>query len=183
MLQGGQNTTSLTTFRATGKVTLDLNKWVKGFDLSATGAYKMVREDYTEQINKVQYYDWAGTETGNKQGPGSLKEQNKKWENVTLGAFANYDRMFMNVHHVKAMLGMTAEQETYKQIGAKRSMGPLYPGSDLVDLDVWISGTNNEAYGGQNSWGFVSYLTRLNYDYAGKYLVEFWGVVTVRPNW
>ncbi len=175
LLQGGQNTTSLSTFRATGKVTLDLNKWVKGLDLSATGAYKMVREDYTEQVNKVQYYDWAGTETGNKQGPGSLKEQNKKWENVTLGAFANYDRMFMNVHHVKAMLGMTAEQETYKQVGAKRNMGPLYPGSDLVDLDVWISGTNNEAYGGQNSWGFVSYLTRLNYDYAGKYLVEFLG--------
>ena len=44
-----------------------------------------------------------------------------------MGAFANYDRTFMNVHHVKAMLGMSAEQETYKQIGAVRKMGPLYP--------------------------------------------------------
>ena len=72
LLQGGQNTTSLTTFRATGKVTLDLNKWVKGFDLSATGAYKMVREDYTEQINKVQYYDWAGTGISGVSGEGFL---------------------------------------------------------------------------------------------------------------
>ena len=157
LLQGGRNNTSLATFRATGKVTFDFDKWVKGFDISATGAYKLVREDYTEQKNAVQYYDWVGNPTGNKQGPGSLKEQNKKWENVTLGAFANYDRTFMNVHHVKAMLGMSAEQETYKQIGAVRKMGPLYPGSDLVDLDVWVNGTNNEAYGGQSSWGFVSY--------------------------
>lgn len=175
LLQGGQNKTSLVTFRATGKVTLDLNKWVKGLNLSASGAYKLVDEDYTEQKNQVLYYDWVGKSTGNKQGPGSLKEQYKKWENITLGAFANYDRTFADIHHVKAMLGMSAEQETYKQIGAQRNMGPLYPGSDLVDLDVWITGTNNGAYGGQSSWGFVSYLTRLNYDYAGKYLIEFLG--------
>lgn len=87
LLQGGRNNTSLATFRATGKVTFDFDKWVKGFDISATGAYKLVREDYTEQKNAVQYYDWVGNPTGNKQGPGSLKEQNKKWENVTLGAF------------------------------------------------------------------------------------------------
>lgn len=175
LLQGGRNKAQLATYRAIGKVTFDFDKYVKGFNISANAAYKLVREDYTEQKNEVQYYDWVGNKTGSKNGPGSLKEQNKKWENVTLGAFANYDRTFMDVHHVKAMLGMTAEQETYKQVGAKRNMGPLYPGSDLVDLDVWVSGTNNEAYGGQDSWGFVSYLTRLNYDYAGKYLIEFLG--------
>lgn len=54
-------------------------------------------------------------------------------------------------------------------------MGPLYPGSDLTDLDVWISGTNNEAYGGQSSWGFVSYLGRANYIYNNKYSIEVLG--------
>lgn len=175
ILQGGQNKSSLTTFRGTAKATYDFSKLVKGLNISASGSYKLVGEDYTEQKNEVLYYDWAGKQTGKKQGPGSLKEQSKKWENITLGAFANYENTFFDAHHVKAMLGMTAEQETYKQIGAKRNMGPLYPGSDLVDLDVWLNGTNNEAYGGQNSWGFVSYLTRLNYDYAGKYLIEFLG--------
>lgn len=28
-----------------------------------------------EVKNKVQYYDWVGTQTGNKQGPGQLKEE------------------------------------------------------------------------------------------------------------
>ena len=29
----------------------------------------------------------VGTQTGNKQGPGQLKEEIEKWENITLGAF------------------------------------------------------------------------------------------------
>ena len=54
--------------------------------------------------------------TGNKQGPGQLKEEIAKWENITLGAFADYNRTFADVHSVSAMLGMTAEQETYKTV-------------------------------------------------------------------
>ncbi len=42
-------------------------------------------------------------------------------------------------------------------------------------MDVWVNGNNNEAYGGQNSWGLVSYLGRLNYTYADKYSIEVLG--------
>lgn len=175
LVDGGQNKNNLTTFRANMKATLDLSKWVNGLSLSGKGAYKSVNRGYHEQKNKVQYYDWTGTPTGNKQGPGSLKEEIQKWEAITLEGFINYQRTFADFHNVSAMLGMTAEQEDYKRVGAVRKKGPIYPGSDLSDLDVWVSGDNNEAYGGQSSWGFVSYMTRLNYDYAGKYLVEFLG--------
>lgn len=175
LTQGGLKKNSLTTFRGNMKATYDFSKWLKGFSLSASGNYKLVQRNIQEVKNKVQYYDWAGTPTGNKQGPGSLNENIEKWENVTLGAFANYERTFANIHSVSAMFGMTAEQETSKKIGGKRNMGPLYPDSDLTDLDVWISGTNNEAYGGQSSWGFVSYLGRLNYIYDDKYSVEVLG--------
>ena len=48
---------------------------------------------------------------------GQLKEEIAKWENITLGAFANYNRTFADVHSVSAMLGMTAEQETYDPSG------------------------------------------------------------------
>lgn len=60
------------------------------------------------------------------------------------------------------MIGMTAEQETSKKVVAARNMGPMYPGSGLTDLNVWITGDNNTAEGGQGSWGFVSYMGRLN---------------------
>jgi TonB-linked SusC/RagA family outer membrane protein len=38
-----------------------------------------------------------------------------------------------------------------------------------------VSGTNNGAGGGQSSWAFLSYITRLNYNYDNKYIVEFLG--------
>lgn len=170
---GGKNKYRLTTFRGSMKATYDMSQLVKGLSLSATGAYKLVQSNTQTTKNKIQYYDWVGTMTGNRQGPGSITETDKRWENITLGAFANYERTFADKHNVFAMVGMTAEQETYKGITASRSQGPLYEGADLLDLNVWESGENNGASGGQNSWGLVSYLTRLNYSYLDKYSVEF----------
>ena len=77
----------MTTFRGSAKATYDFSKWVKGLSISASGAYKTVQRNMQEVKNKVQYYDWVGTQTGNKQGPGQLKEEIEKWENITLGAF------------------------------------------------------------------------------------------------
>ena len=170
---GGKNKYRLTTFRGSMKATYDMSQLVKGLSLSASGAYKLVQSNTQTTKNKIQYYDWVGTMTGNRQGPGSISETDKRWENITLGAFANYERTFADKHNVFAMLGVTAEQETYKGITASRSQGPLYEGSGLTDLNVWESGENNGASGGQNSWGLVSYLTRLNYSYMDKYSVEF----------
>lgn len=175
LVNGGRVENKLSTFRANMKATLDLDKWVKGLSFSAAGRYKLVDRSKTTMKNQVQYYDWVGTPTGNKQGPGSLDDYVEKWENVTLEGFANYNHIFNEVHSVSAMLGMTAEQETAKKVGGTRSQGPIYPGSDLVDLNVWVSGDNNAAYGGQSSWGFVSYLGRLNYIYDDKYSVELLG--------
>lgn len=92
-----------------------------------------------------------------------------------LSAMLNYKNTFANVHNVAAMLGMTAEQETYKGLSASRNKGPLFEGSGLEDLDMFQGGDNNGAGGGKNSWGLVSYITRLNYDYDNRYAVEFLG--------
>lgn len=73
------------------------------------------------------------------------------------------------------MLGVTAEQETYKRIYASRSQGEMFEGSGLTDLNVYIGGTNNGADGGQTEWAFLSYVTRLGYTYKDKYLFEFLG--------
>lgn len=175
LTQGGQNKTNYTTFRSSLKATYDFSKWVKGLSVSASGAYKVVEKEYTEEKNQVYFYDWVGTVAGIVSGPGSLKEQRTKWTNTTLGAFVNYKNTFAKVHNVEAMLGIQGEQEDSKTVTAARNLGPIYPNSGLVDLDVWVSGDNNTASGGQSSWGFVSYLATLRYNYDQKYLVEFLG--------
>lgn len=155
--------------------TYDFQKLLKGLTLTGNAAYKMVEENSQHTYYKVQYYDWVGTPTGNKKGPGSMDQVNKRWENMNLSAMLNYKNTFANVHNVAAMLGMTAEQETYKGLSASRNKGPLFEGSGLEDLDMFQGGDNNGAGGGKNSWGLVSYITRLNYDYDNRYAVEFLG--------
>jgi TonB-linked SusC/RagA family outer membrane protein len=175
LINGGQAKTGFTTFRANLKATLDLSQLTQGLSLSATGGYKSVGKDIQTQVNKVQYYDWENNPTGNKNSPDKLTEEMNKWENITLGGFINYNRTFGELHNVSAMLGMTAEEESTKKVTASRNSGSLYEGSGLVDLNAMVSGTNNGAGGGQSSWSFLSYITRLNYNYDNKYIVEFLG--------
>lgn len=175
LVGGGQTKTDFNTFRSNIKATLDLSQLVRGLSLSGTGSFKRVEKDVQELKKEVQYYDWEGNKTGKRQSPGSLKEEKYEWKNVTFGGFINYTRSFNQVHNVSAMLGMTAEEENYKKILASRNSGPLYAGSDLVDLEVMVNGTNNGAGGGQSSWGFVSYLGRVSYNYDGKYLLDLLG--------
>jgi TonB-linked SusC/RagA family outer membrane protein len=176
---GGQIKTNWTTFRSNLKATFDLSILTQGLSVSGTGGYKSVGKDIQSLYQTVQYYDWANNKTGvfnnSNNNPGRLNEELNKWESLTLGGFANYERRFNGVHNVSAMLGMTAEEENWKKVYAARRSGPLYAGSGLIDLDAMQTGTNNEASGGQSSWAFLSYITRLNYNYADKYLLEFLG--------
>ncbi len=175
LTQGGTHKYQLTTLRGNISGTYDFKKLVKGLSLTASAAYKMVEQNSQTTKYKVQYYDWAGNMTGNKQAPGSMEQENKRWENINLGAFLNYQRSFAKLHNVAAMVGMTAEQETNKNLKLGRYQGPMYEGSGLEDLDVFISGGNNAANGGKSSWGLVSYLGRVNYDFDNRYAIEFLG--------
>lgn len=175
LTRGGQNTTDYTILRGSIGATYDFSQFVQGLSLSASGAYKRMEASAQNVQYKVQYYDWVGTKTGNKRGPGSITEISPKYNNLNLGIQLNYNRTFADVHRVAAMVGMTGEQESYKQIMAARNQGPLYEWSGLTDLNMFATGTNNTANGGQYAWSLLSYLTRLNYSYNDTYAIEFLG--------
>ncbi len=173
---GGNVKNQLETFRANLAVDFDLSEYVKGLSFRATGAYKKVERNKATIKQEVTTYDWAGVQTAKKDGPGEHKEELEWWTNQNYGIYANYVNTFADVHNVSAMVGVNAEQEDYKKVTAWRNGGFLYPGSGLEDLDVTIGGTGYEGSGGgANSWGLVSYMARLNYDYDSKYLVEVLG--------
>jgi len=175
LVGGGQIKTGFVTSRSNLKATFDLSPLLKGLSISGTGGYKTVEKNIQTLSKKIQYYDYADVATTSRQSPGSLTEDMNRWENKTLNGFINYDNKFNTVHHVTGMLGVTAEEDSWKEVKASRSQGPLYAGSDLVDLNVMVSGTNNGADGGQTSWGLLSYVSRLHYDFDNKYLIGFLG--------
>jgi len=174
--QAGSTKDKWATFRANGKVTLDFSKWVKGLSIAGSAAYKNVSRDNTAQQLEVNFYDWVGTPTSATQNsPSKLSEYHRSWKSFTLGAFAYYNRTFLDVHRVDAMIGITGEQEDYKNISTSRNQGELYPGSGLVDLEVFQGGDNNGSSGGSNSWSFMSYVADLRYAYNDTYLISFLG--------
>ena len=173
LTDGGFNKTDYGTSRMNLKLILDLSQFVKGLSISGTGGYKNVQQNTQNFRQNVKFYDWVGNYQNQIQANDELREEACNWQNVTLGGFVNYENLFNKVHRVSAMFGATSEEENYKRIYASRRSGSLFQNSGLIDLDAMINGTNNEAAGGQSSWAFLSYLTRLNYAYNNKYLIEF----------
>ena len=175
LTKGGTYKYQLTTLRGNVSGTYDFKKFVKGLTLTGNAAYKMVEQNSQTTKYKVQYYDWVDTETGNKQAPGSMEQENKRWENINLSALLNYQNTFAKYHNVAAMVGITAEQETNKNMKMGRYKGPMYENAGIEDMNLFIGGDNNTANGGKSSWGLLSYLTRVSYNFDNRYSVEFLG--------
>jgi len=81
----------------------------------------------------------------------------------------DYTRVSGN-HRFNILLGTEAISNNYRYFGASRST--FYTNSDTyMELSSGQADVNN--YGGSGATSTASYFGRANYDYAGKYLVEF----------
>lgn len=182
--EGGRTNNTEEILRLGGKLTIDLNKLVKGLTLSGTANARIRHHKKIERQTHVTMYDWSGetqTADGNPDytlGTGAIKTRSKDsdcWvkntrEEVlfqTYSAFINYNNSFAS-HNVGLMLGMTGEKTHFeKNYGFRRNMA--IDGLDDINLG---DATTAEATGGSNEVGMISYLGRLNYDYQGIYLLE-----------
>lgn len=182
--EGGRNNNTEEILRLGGKMTLDLNKLVKGLSITGSGNIRMRHHKKIERQTHVTMYDWAGeTKTYDglpdySLGTGAVKTETKDadcWvkntrEEVlfqTYSAFVNYNNSFAD-HTIGLMLGMTGEKSHYeKNYGYRKNMTV----DDLDDINLGDA-TTAEATGGSNEVGMISYLSRLNYDYKGIYLLE-----------
>lgn len=182
--EGGRNNNTEEILRMGGKLTLDLNKLVKGLSVSTSANVRMRHHKKIERQTHVTMYDWSGETTSEdglpdySQGTGSIKTRSTDsdcWvkntrEEVlyqTYNAFINYNNSFAD-HNVGVMLGMTGEKTHYeKNYGYRKNMAV----DDLDDINLGDP-TTAEATGGSNEVGMISYLARLNYDYKGIYLLE-----------
>lgn len=86
----------------------------------------------------------------------------------------NYDRT-LDRHHIAVMLGNTNELRENRSLTVHRTASS---NQELEDLSVYDASStelvSNDDWGKteQYRWAFVSFLGRVNYDYAGKYMIE-----------
>ena len=76
----------------------------------------------------------------------------------------NYDKVF-NRHNFKGLLGFTSEKTTSKSSDLESNRYP----NNLVPWLAAVSGVITDGSSSMNEYSLVSYLGRLNYNYAEKY--------------
>jgi TonB-linked SusC/RagA family outer membrane protein len=149
-------------------------KPLEGLVLSANANVKERKGWKVVRNTTETMYDWAG-ETGkvnniffqtalSNRGAADTYSNNLY---STYGTFANYSKK-LNDHHIALMAGMTAEKEDFNDLYGKRT----YMLDDKLDAINTGDATYDDNAGNAYSWGLVSYLGRLNYDYKETYLLE-----------
>lgn len=180
LTEGGKTVTSMYMLRASGKMTIDLsfiNEKLKGLSFYAKGSIRQYNENKKAQSHKIQmytYYDVAdgpqttnGATTGSKANKESLTEGNTRALYQLYEYFLNYDRTF-GKHHVSAMFGNTNElRDNYVTEVYRSSSTPV----TLNDLNLYDTTTDKISKSESYKWSYVSLVGRVNYDFAGKYLI------------
>lgn len=183
---GGRDERSNLTTRVDVKAIVDI--W-RGF--SFEGMASLQNEEYRRDryVIPVQTYDWFGnpadkivknTEQSliypedvlnlkDIHNPAYLMQANNRQYQYYSGLL-RYKRTFADIHNIEGMFGINAEKWTNKNMTAAREK---MEDAGVYDLNL-ASGAQGNA-GGKTQNGYYSYIMRLNYNYAEKYLVELIG--------
>ena len=137
-------------------------KIIDGLTLKGTAGINFNLLDRKTHIRELTYGD------GTVQGPNSVEDYLNREKTITLQGLMTYEKKFGN-HYIKGLFGVSRESYSMHRTEAYRKN---FPSNDLTELnagsaDGWTNnGTSSDANLG-------SYFGRINYDYAGKYLLEF----------
>lgn len=132
-----------------------------GLTASVSGSYVNNSQNYKDHRMFIQYNENKASE------PSSIKERYTNWNRTNFDALINYDKIF-GKHNFKALLGWHTEKYNLKQLEGYRKN---IPNNDLSDLNAGDMATQTNS-GYSRELAMISWFGRINYDYAGKYLLE-----------
>lgn len=136
-------------------------KILDGLVATVTGAYVNNQQHYKAFQKFIQY------NPNKKSDPNKLNENYYGWHRATFDALLNYDKQFGR-HGLKAMAGWHTEKYSYAENKMERKN---FPNNDLTDMNAGDAATQ-KAEGYTRELAMISWFGRINYDYAGKYLLE-----------
>lgn len=124
--------------------------------------------DYVNNLQNYNYFQKYIKYNENKESdPSQLDERFYKWDRTNYDALLNYNKNF-GKHNIKGLLGWHTEKYNYKYQKAVRKK---FPNNELTDMNAGDASTqSNEGYTAELA--MISWFARINYDFAGKYLLE-----------
>lgn len=143
-----------------GSLALDY-EIIDGLKATVTGAY--VNDQMHRRAFQKDYMYNATFPSQQSQ----LNERFEGWHRATFDALLNYDKQFGD-HGLKALAGWHTEKYSFYRNDMERKN---FPNNDLDDMNAGDASTQkNEGY--RRELAMISWFGRVNYDYAGKYLLE-----------
>ena len=144
----------------TGTASLDY-KILDCLTLTATGSYVNNLQNYTYFQKFIQYNPNKASD------PNSLDERYYTWNRTNYDLLLNYDKTF-GKHNIKGLAGWHTEKYNYKELVAYRKN---FPNNDLTDINAGDAASQTNS-GYTRELAMLSWFARVNYDFAGKYLLE-----------
>ncbi len=165
---GGDKTTSVSRIDISETLNYDITDWLTAnVNLGYNTADKMV----DEVQNAVQFFNITGmtpTLTDPVQSKSYYQQNSERIDNYSFSAYVNGHKQFGD-HNLSLTLGTQYEFKEYRQFGVRAT--DILDGLEVVNGTGDITLQNVGKY--QNS--ILSYFGRFNYDYLGRYLLEFNG--------
>lgn len=165
---GGDKTTSVSRIDISETLNYDITDWLTAnVNLGYNTSDKMV----DEVQNALQFYNITGTLptlTDPVQSKSYYQQTSERIDNYSFTAYVNGHKQFGD-HNLSLTLGSQYEFKEYRQFGVRAT--DILDGLEVVNGTGDITLQNVGKY--QNS--ILSYFGRFNYDYLGRYLVEFNG--------
>ncbi|WP_372772863.1 SusC/RagA family TonB-linked outer membrane protein [Mangrovibacterium sp.] len=169
LTEGGRTVTEQESIRLGGKIKLDLDKYLKGFSLQYQANITKRRSDKTARKTQVTLYDWDGNvyNVSPSADATSVEVDLDKVFFQNHVVQANYQRKF-GAHNLGVMVGAVSELSDTENYNMYRS------GMSSNNLDALNTGdaSTQTNEGESSAVGQVSYISRINYDYNGIYLLE-----------
>lgn len=136
-------------------------KIIEGLTLKGIAGIDWSLDEGKTHIKEITYGN------GTIQGPNSVSDYWQRVQTTTLQALLNYEKQ-IGQHSLKGMLGVSRESYRLHQSEAYRKN---FPSNELTELNG--GSTNGWTNGGKALDSNIgSYFGRVNYDYAGRYLLE-----------
>ncbi|MEC5144000.1 TonB-dependent receptor [Chitinophaga sp. 212800010-3] len=170
---GGYSDDHFQTFTQSVNINYNFKK-LKGLSLKAFGNYTRINDNqksYARPVDLWTYnvdtkqYSLAAQYNSNTQ----LNQQKSETTTLTGQFSINYNNTFNSVHTISAMALYEAYSYSYDYISAGRA-NFTFPSLDQMFAGDVNTESNN---GGASQTGRSSYVGRINYGYANKYLAQF----------
>ncbi len=146
---------------------------IKGMNIRAEFNYR--NESYNSHKDNLQAYGWNCEGVAyprNPNGTGatvgsSVYEYNQRSNYFNPNIYGDYSFSLNEVNNFKVMAGFQSESYRYYDFSASKN--------DVLNRLPYLSMTNGKdvsVAGGTAAWATAGWFGRLNYDYAGRYLLE-----------